>query len=174
MHRISLRSQKVISFPRVRVLAKRRKTDQQRRPLDQIGSGNGRYGVVRRAHEGQYLVDPLQGPVETDLYPTGGVRHIPPLVLATPTLEEADVYGAQFGQFEHGLVTPESSLVEQLGEELLVEDQVGHLLGDLVDGLGVKVVHAVVQTTLDEDAVLREAVDIDGSSLVPQHQACVG
>ena len=123
---------------------------------------------------GQYPVDPLQRPVEYDFYPAGGVRHIPPLVLAPPAFEEADVDGAHLGQLEHGLIAPRGSLAQQLGKVLLVEDHVGRPLGDLVDGLGVEVVHAVVEATLDEDAVLRETVDIDGLPLTPQHQACPG
>lgn len=51
------------------------------------GLGDRGYGVVRGAHLGENLIQPLQGAMQVDLNPAGGAGDVLTVVLSTPALK---------------------------------------------------------------------------------------
>ena len=114
--------------------------------------------VCRGAHLLQDLVQPLQGPVEVDLYPAGRGRDLLPPVLLPPALHERYPDGAHPRQIVDGL----EAVVDTVGEEgvelLCVEYLQCAVWWNLADGGRVPAVVLVTVWRLHEDCGVRQTL----------------
>ena len=117
--------------------------------------------IVRRAHLHEYVVQPLQGPVQVNLYPTRGGGDVLPVVIRPPALNEGHPDGAHLGQLVHGLEALIDALLEQLCELCEVEDSQGAARRDLAHGGGEELVVVVAVPRLHEDGRVGQTLGVD-------------
>lgn len=115
---------------------------------------------MRGPHLRQHLVQPLQRPVQVDLYPARCGRHVLAVVLRAPALHKGHADSAHLGQLVHRLEAVVHTLAEQLGKLLVVEYLQGTRGGDLAHSGGVEAVVVVTVAALDEDGRVRQALGI--------------
>ena len=111
-------------------------------------------------HLSQHLVQPLQGSIQVNLNPARRAGHILTVVLRTPALYKTHAYRTHLGQLIHSLEPMVDRMTEQGSKLLVVEDLEGAAWWDLAHGGGVKAVVVVAVATLDEDAVVAQALRI--------------
>ena len=127
---------------------------------------------MRRTHLRQHLVEPLQRPVEVNLDPAGRARHVLPVVLGAPALDEAHPDRAHLCELVHGLEAVVDGLAEQLRKLLVVEDLEAAAGRDLADGRRVEVVVVVAVAALNEDAAVAETLGEHLATDVVQVHTC--
>lgn len=123
---------------------------------------------MRRAHLREDFVQPLQGPVQMYLDPTGGAGHILTVVFCTPTLNKAHADGTHLGELVDDLKAVVDRLGEELSKQLVVEDLEAAAAGDLAHGGGVEAVLKIAVAALDEDAAVAQALGVHLSAHVVQ------
>lgn len=92
--------------------------------------------------------------------PARRARHVLPMVLGPPTLDEAHANGAHLRQLVHGLEAVVDALREQLGELGIVEDAQGAPGRDLADGRWMETVVVVTVAGLHKDGGIGKAFRI--------------
>ena len=127
---------------------------------------------MRRTHLREHLVEPLQRPVEVNLDPAGRARHVLPVVLGAPALDETHPDRAHLCQLVDSLEAVVDGLAEQLRKLLVVEDLEAAAGRDLADGRRVEVVVVVAVAALHEDAAVAETLGEHLATDVVQVHTC--
>lgn len=120
------------------------------------------------AHLGQHLVQPLQRPVQVDLYPARSGRHVLAVVLGSPTLHERHTNRTHLRQLVDSFETMINALGQQLCKLPVVEDLQRTSGRYLTHGGGVEPVVVITVSTLDEDGGVRQALCVNFSPDVVQ------
>ena len=116
--------------------------------------------VAGASHLGEYFIQPLEGAVKVNLYPTRCGGDVLAMVLRTPTFDEGHSDGAHLGQLVHRFEAVIDALGEKSGEFLIVEDLETAAGRYLTDSGGVEPVVVVAVATLNEDCRVAETLGV--------------
>lgn len=120
----------------------------------ELGLGHTGAAYGGRAHLGQNLVQPLEGPVQMQLDPAGGARHCLPSVLCSPAFDKTHANGAHPGQLINSLEPLVHRLSQQCCKLLVVEDLQVTAWGDFTDCCRMPAIPLITVRALNKDGAI--------------------